>query len=194
MGDTNKRVEYLDHIEKSVNRLDEFIHDIVDYSRNARLGIDVQKVDFETTISNILEDISHTANFNKIRCDLSYKHTIDFYSDPSRLKVVLSNIITNAFKHHRPENVEKPFVSIQTSDYKNSVQIQVIDNGPGIEKKHQNNVFDMFYRATTTTEGSGLGLYIVEETLEKLHGTVHVNSDPSSGSSFTIMLKNLKPV
>lgn len=194
MGDTNKRVEYLDHIEKSVNRLDEFIHDIVDYSRNARLGIEVQKVDFETTISNILEDISHTANFEKIRCDLSYKHTIDFYSDPSRLKVVLSNIITNAFKHHRPENVEKPFVSIQTSDYKESIQIQVTDNGPGIDKKHQNNVFDMFYRATTTTEGSGLGLYIVEETLEKLHGTVHVNSDPNSGSSFTIMLKNLKPV
>lgn len=192
MGDADKRLEYFDHIEKSVNRLDEFIHDIVDYSRNARLGLEISEVDFETTISNILDDISHTDNFNQIKRKLLYRQKEDFYSDSKRLKVVLSNIITNAFKHHRPDQVENAFVSIEVSSVKNGVMIEVIDNGPGIEEKHQAKVFNMFYRGTTTTEGSGLGLYIVEETLAKLNGTIAIQSG-ASGSAFTIELTNLRP-
>lgn len=192
VADSDKRVEYFDHIEKSVNRLDEFIHDIVDYSRNARLGIEIKEVDFETMISNIIDDISHTDNFNKIKCNIENNQSKVFYSDPKRIKVVLSNIITNAFKHHRPDQVDQPFVSIIISDTKSNIDIQVDDNGPGIDKKHQDKVFDMFYRATTSSEGSGLGLYIVEETLEKLQGSIHVDSNPKKGSSFTVRLRNLK--
>lgn len=191
MGDEDKKLEYFNHIEKSVNRLDEFIQDIVDYSRNARLGVEVEKIDFKLIISNILEDISHTPNFEKIKCDLSYHLNGDFYSDSKRLKIVLSNIITNAFKHHKPDQVKEAFVSISASHKKGGVLIEVVDNGPGIDKSHQHKVFNMFYRATTSTEGSGLGLYIVEETLEKLQGSIEIDSESGKGSAFRIFIKNL---
>ncbi|WP_420581537.1 two-component regulator propeller domain-containing protein [Reichenbachiella sp.] len=192
MGEPEKQLEYYDHIEKSVNRLDDFIHDIVDYSRNARLGIEVEAVDFEKTISNILEDISHTQNFGAIQCDVNYDMKSQFFSDPKRLKIVLSNIITNAFKHHQPDRVERPYVSINVEVKKNLALITVKDNGPGIENKHMSKVFKMFYRATTRSEGSGLGLYIVEETLAKLQGSIVVKSKQGKGSTFKITVRNLK--
>lgn len=191
MGEPEKQHEYFDHVEKSVNRLDEFIKDIVDYSRNARLGIEVNEVDFETMISNILEDISHTKNFGSIRCETKFALNGQFFSDAKRLKVVLSNIITNAFKHHIPDKVDHPFVSINVKNIKKDIEIQVSDNGPGIDQKDQSKVFNMFYRATTASEGSGLGLYIVEETLEKLQGKIEVQSEKNKGSLFTITLRNL---
>lgn len=191
MGDADKQAEYFDHVEKSVNRLDDFIQDIVDYSRNARLGIEVNEVDFDKIISEILADISHTKNFSKIRCEKNYQLNGLFFSDDKRLKVVLSNIITNAFKHHNPDRVEDPYVNIEVVNGKKDLVIKVSDNGPGIDKSEQSKVFNMFYRATTKSEGSGLGLYIVEETLEKLQGKVEVHSEKDQGTSFVITLKNL---
>lgn len=192
MGDPDKRLEYFDHIEKSVNRLDEFIHDIVDYSRNARLGIEVSPVDFNEIISNIIADISHTANFGKIRYEMLLNCKEDFYTDSRRLKVVLSNVIINAFKHHQPDRIAEPYVLIEITDIKKGVRITVSDNGPGIEKKHQEKMFNMFYRATTTSEGSGLGLYIVNEILEKLQGEIEVTSEQGVGTTFNITLKNME--
>lgn len=192
MSGPDKQIEYFEHIEKSVNRLDEFIHDIVDYSRNARMGLDIEEIDFNTMISNILEDISHTENFEAIKCDVEYSLKGKVFNDPKRLKIVLSNIITNAFKHHDPDAVEEPYVFIKVGGNKKAAEIIVKDNGPGIEKKHLSNVFKMFYRATTRSEGSGLGLYIVEETLSKLHGTIDIKSKRGKGSTFKITLKNLE--
>ncbi|MEO9966589.1 MAG: two-component regulator propeller domain-containing protein [Reichenbachiella sp.] len=192
MGDAEKRMDYFDHIEKSVNRLDEFIHDIVDYSRNARLGIEVDKIDFESMVSDIIDDISHTQNFSKIEHSLNYDYTKAFYSDPKRLKIVLSNIITNAFKHHRPDKVDQAIVNLSITDHATGVKVVVKDNGPGIDKKHGKKVFNMFYRGTSSTEGSGLGLYIVEETLDKIQGGIDVQTVVGEGSVFTIILKNLE--
>ena len=194
MGDSSKQFEYFDHVEKSINRLDDFIQDIIDYSRNARLGVEVVEVDFETMISNILADISYTKNFAEIKCEVQYELATTFFSDSKRLKVVMSNIITNAFKHHSPDQLDDPFVLINVSNVKNDVKILVSDNGPGINKNDQPKVFNMFYRATTQSEGSGLGLYIVEETLEKINGTIKIESKEGAGSSFEITLKNLKPI
>ncbi|HLT71941.1 MAG TPA: sensor histidine kinase, partial [Cyclobacteriaceae bacterium] len=62
------------------------------------------------------------------------------------------------------------------------------DNGQGIPKEHMDQIFNMFYRASENSEGSGLGLYIVKETLAKLVGTIHVESEMYKGSSFRVEL------
>ena len=66
--------------------------------------------------------------------------------------------------------------------------MQVCDNGLGIAKEHVDKIFDMFYRASEQQSGSGLGLYIVKETIEKMNGTITVSSKLGEGSCFTVNL------
>ncbi|TAF63863.1 MAG: ATP-binding protein [Cytophagales bacterium] len=69
--------------------------------------------------------------------------------------------------------------------------IEISDNGQGISEEHVNKIFDMFYRASLNSEGSGLGLYIVKEAIKILKGSITVQSELGSGTVFTIELPNL---
>ena len=71
--------------------------------------------------------------------------------------------------------------------------IQVRDNGPGIGEEHKSKIFDMFYRCSNTTNGSGLGLYIVAEAVEKLGGTLRVVSEVRQGATFILEIPNQNP-
>ncbi|UXP31461.1 ATP-binding protein [Reichenbachiella agarivorans] len=191
-SDTDTDVSfYLTHIEKSVMRLDSFIKDIIDYSRNARLGIQSQTVKLHPLIGEIIEGISYTDNFALIRCEIDVPEDLALNTDMGRLKIVLSNLITNAFKHHAPTDVEDPFVQITMFKTERGVSIRIADNGPGIDKKYQRDIYKMFYRATTKTEGSGLGLYMVDEIVTKLYGQLKLDSEPEHGSIFTVHLPDL---
>ncbi|PIB35517.1 hypothetical protein BFP72_09000 [Reichenbachiella sp. 5M10] len=182
---------YFEHIEASVMRLDGFIKDIIDYSRNARLGVQVQSVKLNKMIQEILDDLSFTGNYKKIRRQLDLGDKMVLNTDPSRLKIVLSNLITNAFKHHAPDDVMDPFVSIVLQKTIRGVVMIVTDNGPGIDKKYHKDIFKMFYRATTRSEGSGLGLYMVAEIIAKLGGELQIDSVLGKGSTFTVELPDL---
>ncbi|MCK5705311.1 MAG: HAMP domain-containing histidine kinase, partial [Cyclobacteriaceae bacterium] len=70
--------------------------------------------------------------------------------------------------------------------------IEVSDNGIGISEDYLPKIFEMFFRATEEFSGSGIGLYIVKETVEKLKGTIKVKSKTRQGSTFKIVLPNLK--
>jgi signal transduction histidine kinase len=180
--------EYLSLMEKSVKRLDTFIKDIIDFSRNARLDITAEPINFKKIVEDILEDLSYMENFASIEKRLMIDENIDCLSDEKRIRIILSNIIANAIKHHWPGRIEKPFVEIKITEQNKSVAISVSDNGPGIPKEHQQNIFKMFFRATNRTPGSGLGLYIVQETVLRLNGTVSVQSEVDKGTLFVVYL------
>ncbi len=179
--------EYLNLIDKSVRKLDFFIRDIIDFSRNARLEIISDHIDFETMIKDIMEDVRFLENYPKIKLLVNIHTKKDFKNDPRRVRIILSNIISNAVKHHSV-NDRAAQVSVDIHDNATGVSIIIADNGPGIEEKYQQEIFKMFFRATHRTQGSGLGLYIVQETVEKLKGTVTVSSAIDKGTSFTVTL------
>jgi signal transduction histidine kinase len=74
------------------------------------------------------------------------------------------------------------------------VCIRIIDNGEGIGEEHCAKIFEMFYRASERSTGSGIGLYIVKEVVQKLRGNVSVNSEKYKGSEFVVQLPNLRGV
>lgn len=189
--ETDKEI-YFNHIEKSVMKMDSFIRDIIDYSRNARLDIVYEKIDFDKLIKDILDDISYINNFKMITCNTLIEPGIDFYCDIKRVRIVLSNIISNAYKHHIPEERNPATVQISISKEKGGVKVEIEDNGTGIESKFQKEIFKMFYRATNRSEGSGLGLYIVQETLQKIGSTIKMESEKDKGTKFIIHLKTIK--
>jgi signal transduction histidine kinase len=108
-------------------------------------------------------------------------------TDASRLQVVLNNMVANAVRYHNPYQTEA-FIRLEAYREGNEVRISVVDNGQGIDPKHLGRIFDMFYRANKHKSGSGLGLYIVKETLDKLGGTIEVASELNKGTTFTIRL------
>src|SRR6185436_5174422 len=99
---------------------------------------------------------------------------------------------SNAIKYRRMD-IEAPNVRVKVKVTRSHADISFSDNGIGIEPDKLLNIFDMFYRASTQSEGSGLGLYIVKNAVEKLAGQIDVFSHPLQGTEFKIILPNNKP-
>ncbi|MBK7966234.1 MAG: HAMP domain-containing histidine kinase [Bacteroidetes bacterium] len=110
-------------------------------------------------------------------------------SDKSRLSIILNNLVSNAIRYQNAQ-LPNPFVDIKIDTSDTETDIVVRDNGIGMSKDVQPKVFDMFYRVSNVSVGSGLGLYIVKETVEKLHGKIAVDSEPGQGSTFKIRIPN----
>lgn len=186
----DKVEEYLGLIEKSVNRLDSFISDIINYSKNSRLHLEVSKIDFSKLIDDSISSLKFIEGADDVRSILKLNTENDFYSDYRRILVVFNNIISNAVRY-RDTNKDS-FIEISVNSFEEHTRIKFTDNGIGIAESLQDKIFDMFYRASQQSKGSGLGLYIVKESIEKLKGTIRVKSKYAEGTTFEIYLPNLK--
>ena len=110
-----------------------------------------------------------------------------FESDFGIMKTVLGNLFSNSVKYHNIHQAD-PFIRVVYRIANGKVQLSVEDNGQGIQSVSLDKIFDMFYRASASSDGTGLGLYIVKESLTKLNATVFVKSFHGTGSTFTIQL------
>ncbi|WP_137090230.1 7TM diverse intracellular signaling domain-containing protein [Mangrovivirga cuniculi] len=184
--------EYFSRMEGSIDRMESFIKDLVNYSRNSRAELVIEEVEPEKIVNEIIENLRYNEDYKNVTLDTRFNlNDGTIYSDINRIKVILSNIIGNALKYHDPEKVN-PHVKICVSMIDNKLKVVVEDNGLGIDEEHKNKIFDMFYRAHDSSEGTGLGLFIVKETVEKLDGELSLNTKAGEGSKFTILLPNLR--
>ena len=190
LDDSSRVDDYLKKIEISVNKLDGFIRDIIDFSRNARTEIEVEPIEFEKLIHEIIDNLMYLDEKNQIKRIVNVNATGSFYTDRKRLTIVLNNLISNAVKYFNPHS-QNPFIEVDVEMNDRAAKIIVKDNGIGIAAVHLDNIFKMFYRGDEKSRGSGLGLYIVKETVDKIGGTISVNSKYGEGSSFTVTLPSL---
>jgi signal transduction histidine kinase len=179
-------------LKTSIKKLDGFIMDILDYSRNARLEVDKQEIHFDDLVTEITNNLKFMSADDQRKVDIrtSVRNGIAFYSDKSRLSIILNNLISNSIRYQNPEAAD-PFVEIHVDVSETSADILIRDNGIGIDKENQGKVFNMFYRVSTKSLGSGLGLYIVKEAVEKLNGVIQLESETGKGTKFSIRLPNL---
>jgi signal transduction histidine kinase len=179
--------EYISLIKSSINRLDETINMIFDYSKNARTGLQSLEIDFDEIIET---SFKHNTKEQKKNIKLIVNKNLKskFYSDPQRVKSIMNSLISNAVMFSRKE--ADSFIEINIDLNTELCEITISDNGEGIQEKHQDLIFDMFYRASKKSVGSGLGLFICKEAVEKLKGTIYFTSIPNQGSNFIIKLPN----
>jgi PAS domain S-box-containing protein len=175
----------------SIKKLDRFILDILDYSRNVRLNVKVQDINFHHLLTDIRDNLKFL-NIDKpaIRFDVNIKEDGVFRSDESRISILLNNLISNAMRYYDPEK-QAPFIEVNISSGQDGANITVKDNGIGIEAAYHQKIFDMFFRVSEKSNGSGLGLYLVKETTDKLKGRIDLRSEPGVGTTFNIFLPNL---
>lgn len=188
-GNTEK---YLELIEKSVHKLDNFISDIIQYSKNSRIDLLVREINFHDLLEESISSLKYMEDAEKVRSICNIETHTAFHSDPSRLLMVFNNIISNAVRY-RDKWKEDSYLKIDIRVNAQAASIRFSDNGIGIAREYIGDVFKMFYRATTESKGSGLGLYIVKSAVEKLQGTIEVHSEFGKGSTFTIEIPNLTP-
>ncbi len=180
--------DYLNMIKQSLQNLDNFIEDINAFYRNEKLAVRSERIDFDQIIKDEIDNLQ-SANGTGIEINYNITRVAELISDSIRLKTVMTNVLSNAIKYSDP-NKESSFVNVDVQITPDTCQVKVEDNGIGIRKEYLNSIFDIFYRADENAKGSGLGLYIVKDTVDKLNGQIEVHSDYGKGTAFTITIPN----
>ena len=182
--------QYHEMMKSSVCKLDDTLKEILEYSRNARQGLLVDEIHFQKTINDNFERMQFMPGYERIQKEIYIDGASQFYSDRYRLSLILNNLISNAIKYSDPSK-ETSFIHINVQLDPEKASLIFKDNGIGIENTYIQKVFNMFFRATSKNEGAGLGLYIVKEAVEKLCGTIQLDSQLGKGTVFKIELPNL---
>lgn len=180
----------VDQIEKSATTQDNFIKDIIELTKNARVKPKSQKINFKKLVDETFEYLQFSMHAETPKPRLHLEQKKDFYSDGNRMKVIFNNIISNSIKYSDPKKTE---IDIKVEVLNGHANINIEDKGKGIEKKYQDDVFKMFFRATDQNAGSGLGLYIVKETVNKLKGNISLESVVNKGTILSMKLPNMGP-
>lgn len=178
---------YLSKIDTSINKLESFIAEVLDYSKTNRKELLSEEINLDTVVTELIEDFKYIENFQNIEFKFDFVVPL-VVSDKFLLKVILSNLISNAIKYQKTETDHKPYIKISSMAEGVYTKVVIEDNGEGIAPQAQEKIFEMFYRGSNNSTGSGLGLYILKEAIEKLNGKIEMTSELGSGASFAIYI------
>lgn len=184
-----KVTEYLGMVDRSIYKLDSFIREIVNHSKNSRQGIDLELIDPQEEIDAAMAELHYLVEGRNIDVQIDLKLGSPWVSDRFRSQIILKNLISNALKYQN-QTLKEGLVKIMVDVDAEESRITVEDNGIGIPNEYQNDVFKMFFRATNQSFGAGIGLYIVKEALNRVQGTIQLESTLSKGSRFTAVIPN----
>ena len=188
MDETQK--EYLDLMEGQLHKLDKIILDIINYRKIAMSGPQNQQINLRAVVDDILSGVQFLSQCESIEKSIVIQNDIPFYNDGHNIQIIFNNLISNAIKYSRLD-VATPKIIIELIVEPTVLKASIIDNGIGIEKEYVDQIFDMFFRATSHNTGTGLGLFIVKEAIEKLNGKISVSSKKGEGTQFTLEIPNL---
>ncbi|HTJ51305.1 MAG TPA: ATP-binding protein [Cyclobacteriaceae bacterium] len=181
---------YFDKMSSSIEKMQGFIRDITDYAKNKRQQIKTESIHLHEMIDSIFDSLQFIPNADIIEKVIHVERG-DFYTDRTRLEIILKNLLSNAIRYSDTSH-PKSFVHVSVRVFQEKTIIRIEDNGIGIEDHHLSYIFDMFYRATDQAKGSGIGLFLVRESVKMLRGTITVNSEFGKGTTFILNLPNLK--
>jgi signal transduction histidine kinase len=186
--DTNAMHEVHNMMARSIHKLDETLAEILEYSKNARNDVHLGEVDWLSLIHNSLHKLEYLDPGGLVDREIVLKTDQPFYSDGNRITTILTNILSNAILYRTTTRTAKVYIEVTTTIQQ--AVIIVRDNGIGIAEEVLPKVYSMFYRGTDSSQGAGLGLYIVREIVSKLRGSMGITSTLGKGTTVTIVLPN----
>jgi signal transduction histidine kinase len=187
-GNNDNPLDYIDIIGEKVQALDHFIGDVLSHSKNLKMEVNIGKVDLRHIIEQTFTELSYLEGAQETKRCVKIDG-IDFFSDHWRISEIFRNLISNAIKY-RQMYVDSAEINIRIHIDHLRADISFSDNGIGIDDNSLARIFEMFYRATEQSDGSGIGLYIVKNAVEKLGGQINVASKIGHGTRFNILLPN----
>lgn len=179
---------YFSLLELSVDKMNQSITDIIAYSKKGTTTFIPHEVNFRKIAEESIQSLRYMAGAESVRIDLSVEEGGLFFSDYTCLFSIYSNLLSNAIRY-RDTNKES-FLKISVTFNREGAQTIFEDNGIGIDESLQERVFDKFFRANEENGGSGLGLYMVKRSMEKLGGSISINSKVGEGTKFILQKPN----
>lgn len=184
----NSSGEYWPLIEICSNKLDYYIQKTLQYHKNSKTDSDTSIIEFKPMISELIELYTYGNKETQFTVDVN--QPVTFKGDLFRVEVIMGNLISNAVKYQKVNEVNKN-VRITVDVTPEFAEITITDNGVGILNEHLEKIFTQFFKSKNH-HGSGLGLFIVKEALNKINGRISVSSNVDYGTTFKINIPNAK--
>ncbi len=182
-----KSLLYFSKIEDQTNKLSRFLLELLEYTRNSRTNLHLEQVNLNDLVDEAIDNLSHIENAERVEFKKFIRLEQNVMIDRVRFMVILNNLLSNAVMYHNYA-IPNPWVKIMISKVDDKIQVLIADNGLGINDEHKDKVFEMFFRGSSSAMGSGLGLFIVKETVEKMNGKIMLSSTEGEGACFRIDL------
>jgi signal transduction histidine kinase len=189
-GALNKEArEHVETIWNSSNHLQTLVNDLLDSAKieSGQFSMDISSFEPAKLLEEVASEISVLAKDKKIEIEKKIVlENVKISADPTRFKQILANILSNAVKYN--ENGGK--INIKAVAKEKFVEFSVEDNGKGIPLSDQQNIFKKYFRASGTGKiiGTGLGLYVTKQLVEKMKGEISFKSKEGVGTTFTFTL------
>ncbi len=182
--------EFMEDIGTEIDRETEIVNDLLTLSRldKESAQLDIQEVNINAMLAKLKRKMTPIAQKNGIVLLFDTIRSVTAEVDESRMEMVITNLIENAIKYNHVGGWVRVVLDLDRTSF----SITVADNGIGIPKEAQEQIFERFYRAdeshSKTVSGSGLGLSLVRKAVGMHHGTIRVASAPEEGSEFTVRI------
>lgn len=173
--------QHLSLISESAQKLDEILVSLIQTMAIKNSALTITGIDPEVLLNNVLRSIEFMPGYQSMRITVDVSCRRRFLSDERILSSILQNVIENSIKY-RNHLLHDGFIRITVKDTKDGICATIEDNGIGIDTQSQEKVFDMFYRGNTISKGSGLGLYLVKNGVQRLGGTIRLTSREGMGT------------
>ena len=175
-------------IEEHVDRARKITHSMLGFAR--RMEPRLEDVEVNLVLDRTIVVLANTARINNIEIRKAYSDSLPVIaSDESQLQQVFMNLINNAIDAIGSDGT----IEVRTETRDDKVLVDIHDDGPGIPKSVLKKIFDPFFTTKPNGKGTGLGLSISYRIIEKMGGTLTVNSREGEGTTFTILLPTVGP-
>ena len=179
-------VDDLERIQRSADRMQRLITDLLDLSRVIRRGQPFRKIDLRSIAEESVAELSYT--FSDVRKRVTLNGAISIDADANQMRQMILQLLDNALKFHQANKPSSVWVDIQQA-HPNLCQISVADDGIGIKAAYFDRIFDVFTRLHGVEyPGTGIGLALVKKIVERHRGQIEVQSELGKGSTFIITL------
>ncbi|MFH1030120.1 MAG: HAMP domain-containing sensor histidine kinase [bacterium] len=176
---------------ESNERIIKLVNDLLNVAHieEGKMGLDFKLIDFGKIIEEVLSSMGGMFARKNIKIEKKVtERGIQVYADKQKLLLAFTNILDNAAKY----TLENGLVKIDVSEDSGKLNIIVSDNGVGIPEKDKKRIFTKFYRGSNAvnmqTEGTGLGLFLVKNIIEKHKGKIDIKSEEGKGTEVRIFL------
>lgn len=175
---------YFELMNTSLQNLDNIVLSLIQVMSIKDGKAKREKINFDGLIEDIIFHLKHAEGFSRVKFKIETLCK-EIHSDPRMITSIFQNLIENAVKYQN-YRIPDPEIRIRTMKRKGMIQVEISDNGVGIEDNVKDHVFDMFFRGHIGSKGSGLGLYITRNAVEVLNGSIRLESVPRKGTTFII--------